>query len=135
MRRAMTTLLVLMLIPMAAHAQRSERGSAQGSIFFGPGGVSGGATTATVHFGGDAEVLVYKGLGAGAEIGYLTPWQSFSYLLFTSSQCEQLHAGLARRAKHQISWPKPRSHNTALQNHDQTAWLAQRCVYPAHPPS
>ena len=78
MRRAMTTLLVLMLIPMAAHAQRSERGSAQGSIFFGPGGVSGGTTTATVHFGGDAEVLVYKGLGAGAEIGYLTPWQSFS---------------------------------------------------------
>jgi len=79
MRSAITTSAVLMLIPMTVQAQAPDRGAGQGSVFFGPGGVSGGsATTASVHFGGNAEVLVYKGLAVGPEIGYLAPWHSMS---------------------------------------------------------
>jgi len=48
-----------------------------GYVFIAPGAISGeGATTATLHFGGGGDVLVYHGLAPGAEVGYLAPVHS-----------------------------------------------------------
>lgn len=47
----------------------------QGYAFLAPGGTSP-ETRATLHFGAGGEVLVHKGLGAGAELGYLAPTES-----------------------------------------------------------
>ena len=44
-----------------------------GYVFIAPGAISGGETTATLHFGGGGDVLLYEGLAAGAEVGYLAP--------------------------------------------------------------
>ncbi len=78
MQRTVVLGFILILIPAAARAQSSEGTKAQASVFCAPGALTGGgATTSTVHFGGGGEALVYKGLGVGAEIGYLTPWDSF----------------------------------------------------------
>jgi len=49
---------------------------AQGYAFFAPSGVfTKYGHTGTVHFGGGGEALVYKGIGIGAELGYLAPWK------------------------------------------------------------
>ena len=75
----MILVLVLILRPVATQAQDPDGSKAQGSLFFAPGAsTGGGSTTSTVHFGGNGEALVYKGLGVGAEIGYLAPWSSMS---------------------------------------------------------
>ncbi len=56
-----------------------QRHVAQGYAFFAPGAlVTSYGSAATIHFGGGAEALVYKGLGVGGEIGYLTPTRDWS---------------------------------------------------------
>ena len=48
----------------------------QGYVFFAPGGIIGdGYSVGTLHFGGGGEALLYRGLGIGAEAGYLAPWR------------------------------------------------------------
>lgn len=68
MRSQLFPALVLIILTISAAAQ--NRG--QGYIFAAPGGVANGGD-ATLHFGGGGEGLVYKGLGAGAEIGFMGP--------------------------------------------------------------
>jgi hypothetical protein len=48
--------------------------------FAGAGGSTGtfGRTMSLAHAGGGAEFIAQNGLGAGAEIGYLTPWSNGS---------------------------------------------------------
>ncbi len=67
-------LILLTLVAAPVFGQREPRG--QGYVFFAPGAVSAGATQGTFHFGGGGEALLYKGLGAGGEIGYLFPWNA-----------------------------------------------------------
>ena len=65
----------------AADESRTEIPSghaARGYAFFSPGALVYSGSIATMHFGAGAEALVYKGLGLGAEIGYLTPWRDIS---------------------------------------------------------
>ncbi len=58
-------------------SEKEHRG--EGYLFFAPGGLfSQGHPVGTAHFGGGGEFMLFKGLGAGAEIGYLTPWEDFS---------------------------------------------------------
>jgi len=71
--------LVFMCLSVCAHAQapdaptapgNSDRYHFQGYIFAAPGAYVGySETRATMHFGGGGEALLYKGLGAGAELG------------------------------------------------------------------
>jgi len=77
MRRLILGLFIASWIPAVAWAQATAEHKGQGYVFFAPGAVSPGGS-ASAHFGGGGEALVYKGLGVGGEIGYLTPWQSFS---------------------------------------------------------
>ena len=75
---------LLVLMSTASHAGSMEGGfdrehRGQGYAFFAPGGVFGeGGHTGTGHIGGGGEVLFYRGIGAGAEIGYLLPCGDFS---------------------------------------------------------
>jgi hypothetical protein len=64
---------------VAAQLENEKEHRGQGYVFFAPGAVvEGGYGTGTAHFGGGGEGLIYKGLGIGAEAGYLTPWRDFS---------------------------------------------------------
>lgn len=68
--------LFLAFVPAMTFAQSIDEHKGQGYVFFAPGATSPGGT-GTAHIGGGGEGLVYKGLGVGAELGYLAPWQSF----------------------------------------------------------
>ena len=75
MRRLTVALAVVALFNSSLSAQVPyPKGS--GHVFIAPGATSGDGVTATLHFGGGGDVLVYKGLAAGAELGYLAPVQS-----------------------------------------------------------
>jgi len=77
MLRLIVLVALVGLCPLSVTAQVSREHKASGYVFIAPGAASGnGATTATLHFGGGADVLVYQGLAAGAEIGYLAPVDS-----------------------------------------------------------
>jgi hypothetical protein len=79
MRLGIRTLVLLSLLSgglASAIAQEAPNRRGYKYGFWGSGAMAdGGFSTATMHagFGGDA--LVYKGIGIGAELGYLTPWQ------------------------------------------------------------
>jgi hypothetical protein len=66
------TLALTMSVAPAA-AQRSN-----GYVFFAPGAAScGGCNNMTLHLGGGAEGILGKGVGLGAELGFLAPRESF----------------------------------------------------------
>jgi len=78
MRRLCLVLLVIAIVPAFALAQEAKREhKGQGYVFVAPGGTAGcgGSTVALLHFGGGGEALLYKGLGVGAELGFLAPMQ------------------------------------------------------------
>jgi hypothetical protein len=80
MRRLTFALWVLALTPALAFAQNAESRRSQGYLFVAPGGTnmfSSGSTTGTLHFGVGGEGFIYKGLGIGAEVGFLPPVRSF----------------------------------------------------------
>lgn len=77
MRKLMVLMFVLVAIPSLGVAQDSNH-RGQGYVFFAPGGVSvAGNSAATFHVGAGGEGLLYKGLGIGAEAGYLYPKSDF----------------------------------------------------------
>ncbi len=74
---AVCCLLIVVCVARAGENDPVRRG--QGYVFFAPGGAtSSGYTEAVMHVGGGVEGLLYKGLGIGAEIGYLYPTVSAS---------------------------------------------------------
>lgn len=75
MRRLVSTIIFLAILPTLAHAQSDER-KGWGYLFGGAGGASE-SSTAFLHTGGGGEGLIYKGLGVGAEVGYFTPFSRF----------------------------------------------------------
>jgi hypothetical protein len=62
----------IMLVPACTFAQDLNDKKAWGYLFGGFGGASQGEG-AFVHVGGGAEGLMYRAVGIGAELGYLTP--------------------------------------------------------------
>lgn len=74
MRWLIWVMLMLGLVPCLTLAQTADKHHGQGYVFVAPGGATGGGMTdTTLHFGGGGEGLLYKGLGVGAEVGYLGP--------------------------------------------------------------
>jgi hypothetical protein len=89
---------LLALIPMAAPAADSEepyRG--EGRVFYGPGRAPGGGTLQQIGVGGDG--FLYKGFGAGADIGYQFPSEGFTYGIGLLSVNGSYHLNRSRHAK------------------------------------
>jgi hypothetical protein len=76
LRNTITAMTLLALIQVVAFAQNPSDRRAWGYAFGGVGGNSGGGSTATFAVGAGGEGLVYKGLGLGAEIGYIAPFRA-----------------------------------------------------------
>lgn len=70
MRHRYCYILFFLLFLAVAHAQRDKPYSGHGYLFFAPGVTSPGSH-GYLHYGGGGEGVFFKGLGAGAEIGYL----------------------------------------------------------------
>ena len=78
--------------------ESSRRFRGQGYVFIAPGTYIGNAgSTATMHFGGGGEGLVYKGLGLGAEIGGITALQESSGCLWLFSLNGSYHFSRQRK--------------------------------------
>ena len=71
MNRVVTAIFVLSLFPASVLAQ-ADAPKGWGYGFGAIGRTSGDFGRTMAHFGGGGEGLFYKGLGAGAEIGYVT---------------------------------------------------------------
>lgn len=89
MRRLIWGLACLVLYPALGFGQSSGEHKGHGYVFAAPGATSEG--TGTLHFGGGGEGLVYKGLGVGAELGYVAPWRGFGDGLGTFSANGSYH--------------------------------------------
>lgn len=79
MRNLLVVFYVLLLVPaigLGQEQKKEEKAPGQGYLFAAPSaGISSGGTTGFFHFGGGGEVNLYKGLGIGAEIGYLSSYR------------------------------------------------------------
>ncbi|OFV95063.1 MAG: hypothetical protein A3H28_17080 [Acidobacteria bacterium RIFCSPLOWO2_02_FULL_61_28] len=68
----------LLLFPLGMKGQEGEPPRATANAFFGGGGAfAEGNRAGVLQFGGGGQGRIYKGLGAGAEIGYVHPTESF----------------------------------------------------------
>jgi hypothetical protein len=102
-RFGLTSALLLLLLGWAhtgfpaSRADGQEHGG-QGYVFLAPGAfVGGGSSVGTAHLGAGGEALIYRGIGAGAEIGYLTPWRDFSAGIGVLSLNGSYHFNRARK--------------------------------------
>ncbi|MFY9611688.1 MAG: hypothetical protein WAU45_24130 [Blastocatellia bacterium] len=73
MRRLVMVVSFFVLGQAAAFGQTTSEPRAWGYGFGAVGGTS--SSVATLHVGGGGEGLVYKSLGLGAEVGYLSPFE------------------------------------------------------------
>ncbi|MFN7999369.1 MAG: hypothetical protein U0Q18_37470 [Bryobacteraceae bacterium] len=98
MRIQIVGISLLALLPVAVPAaDRYEPSKGQGYVFYGPGRAPGGGTSQQMGVG--AEGFVYRGLGIGAEIGYLFPSGGFSYGIGLASINGTYHLNRGRLAK------------------------------------
>lgn len=84
MRQFTMILSLLVCLSVAGSAQSTSKttrptndvGNSYAYIFAAPGGTSGGGG-GTLHIGGGGEGVFKNGAGIGAEVGYITPFESF----------------------------------------------------------
>ena len=79
MKYATLTFLLFMAFIGAAFAQNPNTPLYNGYFFVGPGAATGDcccSSATTMHIGGGVEGTLYKGLGAGIELGYLGPMEA-----------------------------------------------------------
>jgi len=77
MKKTILGVLVLMLISSLAQAQTGQESKGHGYIYFAPG-ISAPESEGAMHIGGGGEGFFNRYLGAGAEVGYVAPYSSFS---------------------------------------------------------
>lgn len=78
MRRLILMVCSLLLLPLGMKAQESQPPRGTANVFFGGGGAfAEGERAGVLEFGGGGEGRLYKGLSAGAELGYVHPGESF----------------------------------------------------------
>src|SRR6476661_8309420 len=75
MRKIIVGVVLLMTIQGIVYAQGSKERRAWGYGFTGVGGSSGSGSAALFEAGAGGEGLFYKGLGMGAEVGYVGPFR------------------------------------------------------------
>jgi hypothetical protein len=75
MRKIILGVILLMLAQGVTLAQSSNERRGWGYAVGGVGAASGNGSTGFFQVAGGGEGLVYKGLGLGAEIGYLAPFR------------------------------------------------------------
>lgn len=75
MRKIIVGLIMLIAIQGVAFAQSSSEPRGWGYAFGGVGGASGSGSTPFFQVGAGGDGLVYKGLGLGAEVGYVAPFR------------------------------------------------------------
>ena len=97
-KRTLGAVLLALIAATAGYSQESYKG--QGYIFYGPGRAPGGGTL--LQIGGGGEGFLYKGLGVGAELGYLYAPGEFTYGLGLLSLNGSYHLNRSRQAK---LWP------------------------------
>ena len=99
MRTLTSPILVLTACSIAAWGQAENSHAGHGYVFGAIGSVAPGGGGTTAHFGGGGEAFVYKGLGVGAEIGYLGPTASLSdgFGLFSANGSYHFGARTPRR--------------------------------------
>jgi len=70
---------VFFFLSAAMTFAEDEVSGGRGYAFFAPGAfVEHGRSLGLLHFGGGGEGMLYKGLGVGAELGYVAPWRESS---------------------------------------------------------
>jgi hypothetical protein len=77
MKPMISTLFVLALMPALGLAQASDYSKGHGYAYFAPG-ASSPSSVAYAHLGAGGEGFFTRNIGAGVELGYLTPMQSWS---------------------------------------------------------
>jgi len=88
-------MLVLTILVVPAKAQSSH-----GYAFFAPGAASGSCcSNMTLHFGGGAEGIIGKGIGVGAELGFLAPREDVGAGLGVFSPNGYFHFGRKNKDK------------------------------------
>ncbi len=76
------TPLFLLIAPEFLQAQTPDKPAGHGYVFFAPGGASNsGFTNSTMHAGGGGDIFVWKGLGAGAELGAIWPTENIAGII------------------------------------------------------
>jgi hypothetical protein len=79
MKLLIATSALLLAWSVEAMAQTSEHYRAQGYLFFAPGVSTDHEaefSSATLHLGGGGEGFIYRGMGLGAELGYVALWSA-----------------------------------------------------------
>lgn len=66
-------MFLLVVIPAVASAQSQSERRGWGYGFIAIGGTAGDGSTATLHYGGGGDRLIYRGLGLGASLENLAP--------------------------------------------------------------
>lgn len=98
--RTVMLFLLCLAIPAATPAQeKAPKSSGQGYAFVGFGAANG--EDALLHFGGGGEANLYKGLGFGVEIGYLSPirYMSEGIGIFSANGLYTFGAGRTGKVK------------------------------------
>ena len=75
--RLIGTILAGLLLPSLAFAQVQNERRGWGYGYVAIGGAAPGGSTVTFTYGGGGERLIYKGLGAGAELSNISPIGAF----------------------------------------------------------
>ncbi len=89
---------LLALTPLGLPAEDFVRPyNGHGYLFWGPGAAPGGGSMQ--QLGGGGEAFIYKGLAAGAELGYMYPSETFVYGLGMFSTNGSYHLNRNRNAK------------------------------------
>ncbi|HLK33430.1 MAG TPA: hypothetical protein VKT29_10095 [Terriglobales bacterium] len=89
---------VVLVAVLSASLASAQEHNGQGYLFFAPGVItSPGSSTSSLHFGGGGEGFLHKGIAAGAELGYLAPWDDFGGGIGLLSLDGQYHFGRGQR--------------------------------------
>ena len=94
-------LLLPVSLPVSMIAQEVSAPRATANAFFGVGGAfSEGERAGILHIGGGGEARIYKGLSAGAELGYLHPTKEFrdGFGLFSANGAYHFWTSSSQRA-------------------------------------
>ncbi len=78
-RHILIAFSLLALTPWLAKAQETPSPRAMANAFFGGGALIGDGRAGYMQVGVGGEGRIYKGFGAGSEIGYLFPREGFTY--------------------------------------------------------